>query len=251
MPFFDPPSWTPDVGLQWFFADHGVQARFDHFDRFEVAKDALISAASGGGLPILGPVDIGMLGYRAGASGPIYSDHFVLVTDCDEAGITVHDPSGYPYAPLSWPRLEPVWRADTIAYDPGHFPMWTVESAPSSPIRFDSAWRRAVSSLSATVEAEAMPLLAERYRSAEVEALRGHLIWFALPLAARRWADASCALAGEPGRIESAQIAERIAAAFGRLGALTVAGSEFDAEGARLCRMIHGYFGEMVSALSS
>lgn len=258
MPFFDPPGWTPDLGLTRFFSDHQIAYRFDHFEEFGSARASLADCLSDGHSAVIGPVDIGMLPYRAGANGPVYSDHFVVVADIGSEGVVVHDPSGYPYSPMSWIQLEAAWRADTIAYDPGHYPLWTVlpPPAPASGaathgfLCFDAVWPRAVTDLLASVESKAMARLAAEYESGQAERLHGHLIWFALPLAACRWSDVSTVL-GRLGRDEPAGLSCEIAAAFGRLSARTVAQPAGGAESAAICIDLHDSFARLAGALGS
>jgi hypothetical protein len=150
------------------------------------------------GPALLGPVEIGYLGYdRAASSSPI-GDRFMVAIGMEDDTLLVHDPAGYPCGIISWEQFCSAWRAEGIAYRRGPYTLRhefrrvsalcrRAMVARTIPLARQNAIRR--SDQGALRGAEALRCLAEDLCGKVSERVRGHLVWFALPLAARRCLD--------------------------------------------------------------
>ena len=231
--FPDPPGWDPAVGLATFFADHDVPYTLSHSTTFAQAKAAVIDHVERGLRPVIGPVDVGLLPYRPGAGAPIFSDHYVSVVGSSPDGIVVHDPGGYPASPISWTDLEVLWIGETISYTPGPYPLWTVGPLTAAAVQslgrrigdesiVDSVRTRAVTGIENTISGSAIERLGRSLRSGQIEYLHGHLVWFALALASRRWSDAATFFGCRPELVSASSVASAVATEFGTMQAMTV-----------------------------
>ncbi|OLM32681.1 hypothetical protein Ae717Ps2_3577c [Pseudonocardia sp. Ae717_Ps2] len=114
-PLFNPPGWTPLRGISQALRILGFDYLTESFESRESGllrlRELLVS-----GLVIVGPLDMGMLGYHPGAEGPIGADHYVVAVDINESTIVVHDPDGFPYAHLPVSTLLDCWGSHSLPY---------------------------------------------------------------------------------------------------------------------------------------
>src|SRR5690606_12434321 len=76
------------------------------------ALDRLRAAAATG--PVwVGPLEMGHLTHQPGMTGPIESDHFVVVLEVGPELVLLHDPHGHPSATLPVVQCLSAWRATT------------------------------------------------------------------------------------------------------------------------------------------
>ncbi|MEU4163550.1 hypothetical protein [Actinoplanes sp. NPDC026670] len=205
LPLFDPYGWDPDQGLDEAVRLLGWTCRRDGADDEEAALAALRGA---GGPVFVGPVEFGLLRHIPGMTGPIRSDHFVVVLEVDGDLVRFHDPHGFPYATLPVPDFLAAWRADTIGYRGRPYTMRSgfdrvcvvsPEEALRAALPGAVAWLRGRDlpvPAGTRGGADGLLRLAGRVDAGLEPAARDHLIHFAVRVGARRLADAAAALAG-------------------------------------------------------
>jgi hypothetical protein len=221
--FFSGPPIDPDRGLTLAIASLGWTCHEQRGGEADEALARLREAATHA--PVLvGPLDLGYLSYNPEHHFLAGADHFVVVLAVESDHVLMHDPQGYPCAILPLPEFLQAWRADRIDYR-------------SAPYTFRSGFRqveqvsrqamiaRALPAMRANVQADpggpvayggvqALYLLARDLRGKVPEKLTGHLLHFALPLAARRHLDGAAFLR-EVGKEEAAACLEQQALLFG------------------------------------
>ncbi|WP_415647979.1 hypothetical protein [Stackebrandtia soli] len=115
MPMFDPYGWDPDLGLAQAIDAIGWACDVTTGGTAETAE-ARLRAASPRDPILVGPVDMGLLRYQPGMSGPIGADHFVVVLGVDADRVVSHDPHGHPYATLPIHDFLAAWSSGTVGY---------------------------------------------------------------------------------------------------------------------------------------
>jgi len=113
--FFDAYGWNPERGFDQALTAIGWTSTVSAGGDAEEALERLAAATERG--PVwVGPLEIGHLHHQPGMTGPIGSDHYVVVLDVRDGMVLMHDPQGYPYAQLPTDAFLTAWRADTIPY---------------------------------------------------------------------------------------------------------------------------------------
>lgn len=159
------------------------------------------------GPAILGPLDVGFLGYD-----PLHSkfsgvDHYVLAYGMDDHEIYLHDPAGFPHVALSLEHLELAWKAEHIDYRRGFYRYWTALQRCEQPTE-EEIYNRALQSFKVgyqtsehivahetwaknwAVGRDAILMCANHVRHGDVAPqLKAHLSDFMLKLSARRALD--------------------------------------------------------------
>jgi hypothetical protein len=177
------------------------------------------------GPALVGPLEMGYLGYNPATSNSPIGDHFLVAIGMEDDTLLVHDPAGYPCAIISWDQFCSAWRADGIAYRRGPYTLRhgfrrvrevkrDMMVQQSIPLVRQNAMRR--SDEGVLRGAEALRSFAYDLRGKVPERVRGHLVWFALPLGARRCLDGSGFLV-EAGLPDLARNFELQARLFGRM----------------------------------
>jgi hypothetical protein len=205
LPLFDPYGWDPDQGLDEAIRLLGWSCRRDGADDEETALARLRDAD---GPVLVGPMEFGLLRHIPGMTGPIGSDHFVVVLGVDGDVVRFHDPHGFPYATLPVPDFLAAWRADTIGYRTSPYTMRsgfdrvdavTTEEALRAALPGAAAWLRGrdLPVPPGTIGgADGLLRLAGLTAGGLEPAIRDHLTHFAVRVGARRLADAAAALDG-------------------------------------------------------
>jgi hypothetical protein len=255
LPLFDPYGWDPDQGLDEAIRLLGWTCRRDGADDEETALARLRDADG----PVLaGPVEFGLLRHIPGMTGPIESDHFVVVLGVDGDVVRFHDPHGFPYATLPVPEFLAAWRADTIGYRSTPYTMRsgfdrvravTAEEALRAALPGAATWLRGrdLPVPPGTLGgADGLLRLAELTAGGLEPAMRDHLIHFAVRVGARRLADAATALAGL-GLDRAAAIADSQARLVGSLQYDLVTGD--DKAAAETLRRLAPTYLELAEAL--
>ncbi len=177
------------------------------------------------GPALLGPIEIGHLGDYPTAGNSPTSGRFMVAIAMEDDTLLVHDPADYQCVVISWEKFCAAWRADGIAYGRGPYPLrhgFRRVRAMSRramvqrtiPLVRQNAMRR--SDRGVLRGAEAARCFAEDLRGKVPERVRGHLVWFALPLGERRCRDGSRFL-GEAGLPELAGNFDLQARLLGRM----------------------------------
>ncbi|MEJ3652557.1 hypothetical protein WEH80_06200 [Actinomycetes bacterium KLBMP 9759] len=217
-PYFDAPGWDPVLGVRAALDLLGWQAEWAGGGSPAEAVDRLRAATQEG--PVLvGPVEIGLLRHAPDMTGPIGSDHFVVVLDV--AGqVVFHDPQGFPFATLPVDVFSAAWELNAFDY-------------PSEPFTMVSRFRRerevaVLDALAASLpqararigdgsgSAAAAAELAEIIAAGPDDGLRAHLVYFAVKVGTRRLADAATCLS-EIGASTAAEVATEQARLLGAL----------------------------------
>ena len=204
--FFSNLGTAPDIGIGKALEILGFTCEERaHDDGADAPFDELRDLLSRGPV-ILGPVDMGHLTYvphHREASG---SDHFVLAFAIDDREIHQHDPAGYPYVSLPLADLAQAWRAERISYRRSAYRSWTAPQRhehPDATTIYTRArkWFQACYDEADAISAEqrygpwlnaqaAISRFVENIQRADVSPqVRGHLVYFALPLGAKRALD--------------------------------------------------------------
>jgi len=257
LPFFDPYGWTPEAGFDGALEAMGWASTVIKSTSDDEALDQLRRALAGG--PVwVGPVEIGHLRHQPGMSGPIGSDHYLVVLAIEDGRVRMHDPQGYPFASLPVDDFLIAWRAETIDYG-APFTMRTTfrhvrevreDDVIRASLRNGVQWlamENAAHLPEGTVgNAEAAEVLADMIEGGCNDDLRGHLIHFAVRVGARRLADAATCLA-RIGHVEAAGIASEQAQLVGSLQYPLVTGH--DAEAAAILRALAPTYARLLFSL--
>jgi hypothetical protein len=210
------------------------------------------------GPALLGPIEMGYLGYNPAAHNSPLGDHFVVAIGMEDDTVLVHDPAGYPCAVISWDQFCFAWRADGIAYRRGPYTL-RHDFRRVRAVSRETMVRRTIPLARQNVMhrsdegvlrgAEALRCFAHDLRGEVPERVRNHLVWFALPLGARRCLDGAGFL-GEAGLPALAENYQRQAHMFGRMQTDAVA-RRWDAVAAAMMRLgeLEEQFTEGVRAL--
>ena len=225
LPYFDPPGWDPDLGLDQAIGLLGWTCRRTSGGEASEALARLRNAA-GAGPVLVGPVDVGLLPHQPGASGTATGvDHWVVVLDVNDHRVLLHDPDGFPFTTLPVDAFVAAWSAQLVDCA-GPFTMrdgFRRTAGVDLVTALHRSLPAAVGRLtdSPPVSARNSASAAAEQLAADVETglddrLRGHLTGFAVRVGARRLADAAYWLA-EIGKAEAAAVTERQARLLGGL----------------------------------
>ncbi|SFQ71986.1 hypothetical protein SAMN05421810_11492 [Amycolatopsis arida] len=229
LPFFDPHGWDPRLGIDTAVDRLGWTCHRAAGGSEEEAV-ARLRAECAAGPVLVGPVELGLLRYWPDAGGAIGADHYLVVLGMDDDIVRVHDPHGFPFGTLPVAEFVAAWRAESIAYAPEPFELRSrfrrvrevdvraaVRAAlPAAARWLDGAGEGARPEPGSVGGPAALALLADRVAAGPPADVHAHLVRFAVPLAARRLADAAWWLA-EVDRPAAAAVAERQARSFGGL----------------------------------
>ncbi|MBB5978131.1 hypothetical protein [Kribbella solani] len=217
MPYFDPPGWEPDRGLDvaigllgWECERTEGGARDDALERLRRACEA--------GPVVVGPIEMGLFTHQPWSRGVADgTDHWVVVLEVTDEVVVMHDPEGYPYVTLPISQFMTAWSAEKVAVA-GPYVMRSnfrklrdvrVEDAVRESLPYAVEWLSKDS-------AAAVHRISAMLAGGIDEGMREHLAGFAVRLGARRLDDAATWLAvvGEPA---AAEIARQQAMILGRL----------------------------------
>ncbi|KXF77832.1 hypothetical protein ATN84_09875 [Paramesorhizobium deserti] len=257
LPFFDPYSWTPEAGFEDALTALGWTSSVTKGGSADDALVRLRQALAGG--PVwVGPVEMGHLRHQPGMKGPIGADHYVIVLAVDGDRVQMHDPQGFPFASLPLKDFLTAWQAETLGYGEP-FTMRTdfrrvrkvseedaIRASLPNAIRWLSMGEPHHLSPGTLGNGEAANALAKMIEEGCTEDLRGHLIYFAVRVGARRLADAATCLA-QIGQTQAASIASEQAELVGALQYPLTTGADPDA--AALLRALAPTYDRLLSAL--
>jgi hypothetical protein len=218
------PLVEPDMGLTLAIRTMGWSCDEQFGGSDDAALERLRTAVAKA--PVLvGPLDMGCLTYIPDYVHLGGSDHFVVVLNMDDTHVRVHDPSGYPNALLPLSDFIEAWRAERVPYGRKPFLMRSNFQQIESLSRADMI-ARTLPNIRRNIHivppdagvyggADALCALADALRREVTSSVRGHLVYFVLPLAARRLNDAAHFLT-EGGQTEAATCAEEQSQLFGK-----------------------------------
>ena len=223
--FFPSPATTdPDSGLTRALQTMGWGCELWQSDDESEAQYVLEEAIEEGPV-LLGPLDLGYLPFDPNHARKRGSDHYVVALKRAGELVQVHDPQLYPFAVLPMADLMRAWNAKELGYGSSEYTLrrdFRVERGVSrEQMLLDTL--KAARALSQDTPAgpiayggaAAFTMAAETLAAGPPDALAGHLIYFALPLGARRCLDAAGFLA-ESGRTEAARLTAQKAEVYGR-----------------------------------
>lgn len=142
-PLFNPPGWTPLTGISQALRILGFDYSTESFEMQEYGLLRLRELLASGPV-IVGPLDMGMLGYNPGSEGSIGADHYVVAVDINESTIVVHDPHGFPYAHLPISALLDCWGSRSLPYSSGVSHLWAGIRREDPAVSRDEAVRALV-----------------------------------------------------------------------------------------------------------
>jgi hypothetical protein len=198
--FFSGPTVDPDAGLTRALATLGwtceVQRGGDDNEALTRLRKATEQA------PVLvGPLDMGFLSYHPQHAFQKGADHFMVALVVENEHVVLHDPQGYPCAILPHDEFLQAWRAEDIPYRQAPYTFRSTFQQVERVNRQEMIARTLpVLHDNLTIDPEGpiiyggprvFSLLAKDLREKVPESLAGHLLHFALPLAARRTLDAA------------------------------------------------------------
>lgn len=165
---------------------------------FSQLKKALIKSPV-----VIGPLDMGCLIYNPRYRQLNGADHYILVYKMTDKDIWLHDPAGFPCVSLSLENLKLAWQGDS-GYCQDVYRYWTIPKRTHSPSQ-DKIYREALklykniyykgiksAKNGFIVGKQAIMTYADRIAKHKFFNIEiGHLVYFALPLGAKRALDFS------------------------------------------------------------
>ncbi len=230
LPLLSPVTVDPDAGLTRALAALGWTCQEGQGGDEAEALDRLREGLAHGPV-VLGPLDMGYLSYRPDCAHQPDADHHIAVLALEDGHALVHDPDGYPYAVLPLADLLTSWRADSIDWKRGAYRM-RYAFRQQHPRSREDMIRRTLPLIRENLLADpggpveyggvcALRMLADDVRGEVAPRLHGSLVYFLLPLAARRFLDGALFFA-EARLPEAAAILDRQARLCGEAQTLTL-----------------------------
>jgi hypothetical protein len=152
---------------------------------------------------VLGPLDMMHLSYNP--MRPRYAgvDHYVLAYGMIGDKIYLHDPAGFAHVFIDRERLTEAWKAGGVGYRRGYYRYWATPTRSAVPSAEEIYYRaiavfqrlyKQAEQRAATdgglIGRDALLALANTVETGSIsDAQRDHLIYFALPLGAKRALD--------------------------------------------------------------
>lgn len=256
--FFDPYGWSPLEGIEGALKAVGWKATLVVNKDKSEALDRLTQEL-GKGPVFVGPVEMGYLKYQPGNNGPIGADHYVVVLGLDDGMVELHDPHGHPYATLPVADFMLAWGADNLGYGKP-FTMYT-DFQKTEQVTEEEVIRRSIAPglqwlsmdgeydmpPASTGNHDAIESLAQMIEKKYSPSLRGHLVYFAVRVGARRVADAATCLA-RVGYHDAARIMTKQARLIGSLQYPLVRGDTSTA--VKILRALAPSYGELKDSLT-
>ena len=199
------PTLLPDLGITKALDILGFTYQTKAFNKEEdfllaldeLKKDLTKSPA------VIGPVVMGHLTYNPDHKHLMDADHFVLVYDIDDNFVYIHDPEKFPHVFLKFEQLKRAWQGEGISYKRGYYRYTFAPKRIESPSN-EEIYSRAISFFKTIykdgelmtdkkkveIGGEAVRSYAKYIRERGLDDReRGHFVYFALPLGAKRALD--------------------------------------------------------------
>ena len=205
--FFPSPGagTNPDRGLTRALDTIGWDCTLRRFEDPGAAEAGLREGLAAGPV-LLGPLDMGGLSYDPLHEHKRGGDHFVVALAREGDRVRLHDPQAYPFAVLPLPDLMRAWSAKGIGYATAPYTLRCAFSARRSvsepemlACTLETAREMAAGVPAGPVAyggALAFGRAAACLRDWPPESFTGMLVYFGLPLGARRCGDAASFLEG-------------------------------------------------------
>ncbi|MFH0791948.1 MAG: hypothetical protein V1905_01910 [bacterium] len=74
---------------------------------------------------VIGPLNMGLLKYNPNHKFLEGRDHFILAYSCNEKGIFIHDPAGFPCVFMTYNDFGRCWESENVDYGNKHYHYWT------------------------------------------------------------------------------------------------------------------------------
>ncbi|MCL4878569.1 MAG: hypothetical protein KJ064_18055 [Anaerolineae bacterium] len=198
-------STEPDSGLSIALKTLGWAADETWGGSAEEALAQLREAVQSSSV-LVGPIDMAYLTYNPNYHFLNGEDHFVVVLEVQETEVLLHDPQQYPFAPLALEKFMKSWQVETVSRQ--EMISRTLEAAKTN-LKMNLSGPKFYNSI------EALQHFAEDLHGGCGEKMRDMLVYFSLPLGARRSLDAA-AFFLEAGFPEAATLLEHKAMLYGR-----------------------------------
>lgn len=218
---------TPDKGLSQALTLLGFEYDEGSLEDADTPPFDRLEALLGECPVILGPLDMSCLSYNPMRPRTPGVDHYVLAYYAAGEEIHLHDPAGFAHVRIDRSLLTHAWRAESISYKRGHYRHWTKPRRALHPSP-DQVYEAAVETFKLLyLRAEEAALHEQRplgrdallmlSRAASQKSLSQrqlqHLIFFALPLGAKRALDYAAFFRNRHARLQGLKLQQ--AAAFG------------------------------------
>ena len=200
--FFPSPgaATDPDRGLTRALDTIGWECALRRFEEAGAAEAGLREALADGPV-LIGPLDMGGLSYDPLHEHKRGGDHFVVALALEGDRVRLHDPQLYPFAVLPLPDLMQAWSAKGIGYATAPYTLRcrfrARHSVPEAEVlarTLETAREMATGVPAGPVAyggALAFGRAAALVRARPPEPFAGMLVYFGLPLGARRCGDAA------------------------------------------------------------
>jgi hypothetical protein len=190
---------------------------------------------------VLGPLDMMYLSYNPMRSRHPGVDHYVLAYGMADDRIYLHDPAGFAHVFIEKHQLAQALKADAVPYRRGYYRLWTAPRR-SAVLTLEDTYDRAIAVFQrlykraeqraaiagGLIGRDALLALADIVERGSLSAAqREHLIYFALPLGAKRALDYAAFFAGHHDLLQ--QLKQEQAKEFGTCLTSVVASNWNDA----------------------
>ena len=226
LPFFGELT-TPDKGLSQALTLLGFEYDEDFVEAADSAPFDRLATLVAKCPVILGPLDMSFLIYNPMRPRTSGADHFVLAFEVSGQKVLLHDPAGFAHVSIDRSDLAKAWRADSVSYSRGHYRHWTKPKRVRDPSP-SALYEAALTTFKALYRQAEEAALSERRpigrhalmilsKAASEETFTqgqlGHLLFFALPLGAKRALDYALFFEGRHEGLRQLKLKQ--AAAFG------------------------------------
>jgi hypothetical protein len=226
LPFFGELT-TPDKGLSQALTLLGFEYDEGFVETADSAPFHRLETLLAECPVILGPLDMSCLIYNPMRPRTPGADHFVLAFEVNGEKVHLHDPAGFAHVSVDRSDLAKAWRADSVSYRRGHYRHWTRprrirRPSPSELYEaalntFKALYRQAEDAALSErrpIGRHALLILSKAASQKSFSpAQLGHLLFFALPLGAKRALDYALFFEGRHEGLRQLKLKQ--AAAFG------------------------------------
>jgi len=256
--FLSPANTNPDLAVDLALDALGWTCQTFIGSSDTTPREALrrLQSATEHGPALVGPLNLGGLVQNPRAKYLRGGDHFVVAYAVDQEGVTFNDPFGFPHTWIPAPAFLRAWNVGRRGYWRGPFTVrWNFR--PAKPATPRQAIRRTMPRVREALLADpggpvafgslaALDQLRDQARKGLPPELRETLVYFSLPLGARRRLDAAD-FADDAGRSSLADLFREQSQVLGRSQFAAV--SHRDREFARYVEQFRGVEEQVITSL--